>query len=50
MSMREKSKEISDYSAPRVVIGKKFRTLFLTRKKRGRPEDVEDELLTRRKR
>ena len=46
--MREKKKKIFGYSAPRVVIGKKFKTLFLSRKKRGYPEDVEDELLARR--
>ena len=48
ISMREKKKKIFGYSAPRVVIGKKFKTLFLSRKKRGYPEDVEDELLARR--
>lgn len=47
--MKEKSKKVSDYSAPRVVIGKKFKTLFLSRKKRGYPgDDVEDELLAKK--
>jgi len=48
IAMREKKKKISDYSAPRVVIGKKFKTLFLSRRKRGYPEDVEDELLAKK--